>query len=142
MKMLVNILLGISGAACAAALMLQGFVFPTLPGWADLLLRLGAAMFLQILMLRLSKHKVLRYLPLIFTGAAAVWGFMLLLASPSWVNATVNGYLHDYASFFGSCVTVAVFDLLRPRMKKTIKKLLRNLKRRKKQKNRKDIPHS
>lgn len=142
MKLFLNILLGLLCAACAAALILQGFLFPALPGWADILLRMGGAAFGQILMLRLTKKKLVRYLPLMVSAMAAVWGFFLLLTSPSWRNATVGGYLHDYASFFGGCLLVVLLALARPRLKKGMKKLRRSIKRRRKQKKMKDIPHS
>lgn len=142
MKIFVNILLCVCSAACAGALLLQGFLFPALPGWCDLLLRFGAAMFLQILALRLTCQKVVRYLPLILSGIAAIWGFLLLLTSPSWVNATVDGFLHDYSSFFGGCILVCGYALALPWMKKKLRQLRKQLRRRRKMKKSKDIPHS
>jgi hypothetical protein len=142
MKIFVNILLGLFSAACAAALVLQGFLFSALPGWADFLLRLGCGLFAQILLLRLSGKKLVQYLPLEISAVACLWGFFLLLTSPSWRNATVGGFFQDYVSFFCGCLLVVIFDLLRPRLKKAMKKLRRELKRRRKQKQMKDIPHS
>ena len=142
MKLLGKILLGVLCLLCAGALILQSFLFPALPGWADLLLRLGAAVFAQWLLLTLTEKKLVRYLPLMVSAGAMLWGFFLLLSSPSWVNATVGGFLQDYASFFGGCLLVVVFDLLRPRIRKARKQLRRYLKRRKKRKKMKDIPHS
>lgn len=142
MKLFVNILLGLCSAACAAALILQGFLFPALPGWIDLLLRLAIGFLSQILMLRLTEKKLARYLPLLLSGAAAVWGFFLLLTSPSWRGATVGGFLHDYVSFFAGALLVALFALSRPWLKKQIKRFRRYIKRRRKQRKMKDIPHS
>ena len=118
MKLFVNILLCVCAAACAAALILQGFLFPALPEWADLLLRFGTGFFSQILLLRLTQKKLMRRLPLLLSGAAAVWGFFLLLTSPSWRGATTAGFLHDYVSFFGGCLLVCFFARIRPWLKR------------------------
>ena len=47
MKLFVNILLGLLSAVALAVLLLQGFVLPALLPWADLLLRIAAAFFIQ-----------------------------------------------------------------------------------------------
>lgn len=142
MKIFIHILLGICSAACAAALILQGFLFPSLPQWADLLLRLAGAMLVQMLTLRICEKKLLRYAPLMVSAIAAVWGFFLLLSSPSWIHATTAGFLQDYASFFGGCLLVSGFALALPRLKRGLKRFRRYLRRRRKQKKQKDIPHS
>ena len=142
MKLFIQAVLGLFCAVCAAALLLQGFVFPALPGWADLLLRLCIGIFAQLLLLGLTRKKLLRYLPVMISAIAMLWGFFLLLTSPSWRGATVEGFLRDYASFFGGCLLVVVLDLLRPWAKKQHKRLRRYLNRRRKQRHMKDIPHS
>lgn len=142
MKIFVNILLGLGAVLCAAGLLLQSFLFPALPDWADLLLRIGGAMLLQLLMLRLIKKKLVRYLPLMLSAAAASWGFFLLLTSPSWRGATTYDFLQDYASFLGGCLIVCIFAAVLPQIKKNLKKLRKQLRRRRKMKKNKDIPHS
>ena len=142
MKIFINILLGLCSAACAAALLLQGFLFPALPGWADVLLRVETALFLQLLTLRIWDKKLLRCAPLLVSAGAAVWGLFLLLTSPSWIHATVGGFFRDYVSFLGGCLLVHFFRWIRPRLKKARKQLRRYIKRRRKQKQMKDIPHS
>lgn len=134
MKTFVNILLGLLSGACAAALVLQGFVIPNLESGIDILLRIGMAAFLQILMLQLTDKKLLRYAPLLVSAVAAVWGFFLLLTSPSWVNATVEGWLHDYGIFFTACLLVCALQLSRPWLKGKFRQLRKVLRRRKKKK--------
>ena len=142
MKLFVNILLGLLSAACAAALLLQGFVIPDLGFWPDLGLRIGAVLFLQILMLRATRKKLVRYIPLMISAIAAVWGFFLLLTSPSWRNATVGGFFYDYVTFFGTCVFVCGFALALPWLKGKLRQLRKALRRRRKMKQNKNIPHS
>ena len=142
MKLFFNILLGLLSAACAAALLLQGFVIPDLGFWPDLGLRIGLALFLQILMLRVTTKKLVRYSPLMVSAIAAVWGFFLLLSSPSWRNATIGGFLYDYASFFAVCAFVCGFTLALPWLKGKLRQLRKTLRRRRKMKKNKDIPHS
>jgi len=142
MKTLRNILLGLLSAACAAALLLQGFVIPELGFWPNLGLRIGVALFLQILMLCVSQKKLVRYIPLLVSAIAAVWGFFLLLTSPSWRKATVGGFLYDYVSFFAVCALVCGIHLAMPWLKGKYRQLRKHLRRRKKMKKNKDIPHS
>lgn len=142
MRLFVNILLGLCSVLCAAALILQGFLFPALPGWADLLLRIGVGIFAQILMLRMCQKKLLRYAPSLISTLAAVWGLLLLLSSPSWMNATTGGFFHDYISFLGGCLLVVLLNKARPWIQKLRKRIRRYIKRRRKQKQTKDIPHS
>lgn len=142
MKIFINILLGLFTAACAAALLLQGFVIPELGFWPELGLRIGAAGFLQILLLRLTKKKLVRYLPLMVSAVAAAWGFFLLISSPSWRGATVGGYLYDYVSFFAACAFVCVFVWMLPWLKGKLRQLRKAIRRRRKMKKNKDIPHS
>ena len=142
MKLFLNILLGLLSAACAAALLLQGFVIPDLGFWPDLALRIGVAVFAQSLMLRVSKKKLVRYIPLILTAIAAVWGFFLLLTSPSWRGATVGGFFYDYVTFFGACGAVCLLVRCWPWIKGKFRQLRKHLRRRKQQKKNKDVPHS
>ena len=142
MKLFLNILLSAACAACAGALLLQGILFPVLPTWANILLRLGGAIFLQILFLRIARQKLLRYLPLVASAIAALWGFFLLLTSPSWVNITLGSFFRDYGIFFIGCALVVVLCLLRPRIRKSVRKLRKTIRRRAKQRKMKDIPHS
>lgn len=107
MKKLINFLLGVVFTVCMFLLTMQGFAAPTLPGFADLLLRIAAALCIQLLLLRISKKLWLRILPLALTALLAVWGFFLLLTSPSWVHATVWGFLADYVSPVIGCIAAA-----------------------------------
>lgn len=132
MKTFINILLSLLSAACAAALLLQGFVIPELGFWPELGLRIGVALFLQLLMLRISRKKLVRYIPLMASAVAAVWGFFLLLTSPSWRNATVGGFLYDYVTFFGTCALACGFALALPWLRGKLRRFIKKRKHQKK----------
>ena len=142
MRIFLNILLGLLGLLCAAALLLQGWLFPGLAPWIDVLLRIGAAFFAQWLFFRACQKKMLQFLPLLIAAVVTVWGYFLYLTSPSWQNATFGHFLGDYASFFVACAAFWglrwLLPRLLPRMKKGIVLLFTRRKRNKATK--KDMP--
>ena len=142
MKILWNILLGIFSFLCIAALVFQGFVLPSFSLTLSVLLRLGAAFCAQWLFARVFRKKWLRYLPVLLTAMAAVWGFFLYLTSPSWRNATFGLFMADYASPALSCAAFWGLNWLLPRLWPSLKHAVKRFrKRRKKSKaSKKDMP--
>ena len=142
MKLFVNILLGLLSAVSLAVLLLQGFGLPALLPWADLLLRIAAAFFIQWLFSRVFQKKWLRSLPIILTSLAGIWGFFLFLTSPSWRNATFGNFMADYASLALSCAAFWFLHWLLPRLVPRIKRAVKNFFRKKKKAkaDKKDMP--
>ena len=115
MAVFINVLLGILGVGCLFPLVMGSFLFPDLPAFLNVLLRILAAVFIQWLFCRLWKKKpLLKWLPVMVTGAAATWGFFLYLSAPSWVNAGFGAFMRDYGTFFISCLaTIFLWTVLR-----------------------------
>lgn len=87
-------------------LVFQGFAAPSLSPLGNLCLRLLAAGSGEFLLCRLTRTDFLRLLPAVAASFFAVWGFFLLLTSPSWRHATFGGFLADYVSPAAMCWTV------------------------------------
>ena len=104
MKQARNILLGTIFVLCLYLLLMQGFAAPTLSGFAELLLRIAAAVSIQLLLCHTGKKPALRALPLALTALLAIWGFFLLLTAPSWQYATLWRFLADYVSPVFGCI--------------------------------------
>lgn len=133
MNIVWNVILGLGAAVSAAALLLQGFVFPALSTGVMVLLRILVAVCLQWLFLRLIQKKVLRCFPALAASCFACWGFFLYLTSPSWRNATFSDFMADYASWLGGCLLILLLGWLLPRLiprlKKAIRKKIRKIKK-------------
>lgn len=133
MRIVWNVLLGLTAAVCALALLFQCFAFtamsPTLSFWARVL----GTLCCQWFFLRISRKKLLQALPLMIASVAAVWGFFLYLTSPSWRNATFGGFLSDYALYAIVCLLVLFLSWLLPRLYRSIRKAIRSNIRKKKE---------
>lgn len=79
-------------------LVFQGFAAPHLSPFGNLCLRILAAASGQWLVCRNARLDLVRLLPAVCLSFFAVWGFFLLLTSPSWQHATFGGFLADYAA--------------------------------------------
>ena len=101
-----NFLLMANLGICMYLMVFEGFAAPEIPTLGDALLRFLAALCLQLLTLRLGRKEILRFAPLSAAFLIAVWGFFLLLTSPSWRHATFGGFLADYVSPAAMCWTV------------------------------------
>lgn len=95
-----------------AALLWAGFLLPLVlafwpfASWGQpmaLLLRVVPALSAQALFCRAFRAPLLRALPLLLTGAFALWSTWLFLTSPHWANATFAGYMADCVSPFIAC---------------------------------------
>ena len=95
-------------AAVILPLVLLLWPFAQWGGAASLLLRVIPALAGQTLLCRVGKSGMVRLLPLLLTGAAAVWGTYLFFTSAHWVNAEWSDLLADYVSPFMGCVFVFV----------------------------------
>lgn len=103
MKSFVNGLLWLIFGVSIWLLVFQGFAAPSLTPLGNLCLRILAAASGEFLLCRLTRRDFLRLLPAIGSSFFAVWGFFLLLTSPSWQHATFGGFLADYASPAAVC---------------------------------------
>lgn len=65
------------------------------------LLRVVPAFSLQLL---LCRYRLFKILPLLATGAAALWGIWLFHTSSAWMHATLGGLIADYISPFLACI--------------------------------------
>lgn len=106
METVFHLFLSVLFASSTLALALQGFGLPPLSPSAILLLRCCSAISIQWLMHRIAIRKYIKILPLAITILLCVWGFFLLLTSPSWQHATFTGFLADYASPAVCCTLV------------------------------------
>lgn len=98
-----NFLLGLIFSICLCLLIFQGFVLPSLSALANALLRILAAVCIQLLLMRTGRKEILRYTPLILSMLLAVWGFFLFLTSPDWQGATLLHLLADYVTPILGC---------------------------------------
>ena len=84
--------------------------------WNDvmsLILRVIPSLAVQVLLFRVGKWNIVKALPVLLTGAEAVWGTYLYFTSPHWSNATFWGSLiADYASTFIACLVALIACLL------------------------------
>ena len=125
MAVAMNIFLGILGCACVFPIMMQDILFPELPAYLNVLLRILAAVFIQLLFCRLGKKKtIVRWIPVMITGMAATWGFFLYLTAPSWINAGFAAFFRDYAMPLLVCLCTILVRF-------AIKRLRRRLRREK-----------
>lgn len=122
MKILLNILLGLTALLSAAVLVLQGFILPALGSGLVLGLRILTAVFAQWFFLRLFRKKALRAIPTFAASLAVVWGFFLFLTAPSWLGATFKSFLTDYVTFLLGCCLVWGFAWLAARITPRLKK--------------------
>lgn len=106
MKSFFNCLLCLIFCVCLFLLVFQGFAFAALPALGDFCLRLLAAASGQWLVCRIGRNGLHRMLPVVLTSFFAVWGFFLMLTSPSWQHATFGGFLADYVTPAAVCWTV------------------------------------
>ena len=74
----------------------------------SLVLRVIPSVSLQILLCKTVKSRVVKLLPVVFTGLFAAWGTYLYMTSSHWSRATAAGLLMDYVSPFFSCAVVYV----------------------------------
>lgn len=125
MRILWNVILGLSALICALVLLLQGFGLPAVGPAGLVLLRMGSAFCLQWLFLRLSKNKKIQSIPALAAACWACWGFFLYLTSPSWRNATFAHFLRDNASYLGGCLLVCALAWLLPRLIPRIRRAIR-----------------
>lgn len=103
MKSILNGLLWMIFGVSIWLLVFQGFAAPSLSPLGNLCLRLLAAGSGQWVICRMAKKDYQRLLPAVGTSFFAVWGFFLLLTSPSWQHATFGGFLADYGSPAAAC---------------------------------------
>lgn len=106
MKSFLNGLLALVFGISIWLLVFQGFAAPTLSPFGNFCLRVLAAVAGQWLVCRTARTSFRRMLPAIAVSFFAVWGFFLLLTSPSWRHATFGGFLMDYVSPAAGCWTV------------------------------------
>lgn len=76
----------------------------------QLILRVIPAVCVQLLLCRWDGCKTVKWIPLLVTGAAALWGMWLYFTSPHWGNATWIGLMCDYGSPCLSCAAVLAVD--------------------------------
>lgn len=132
MRILWNVLLGLTAAASALALLFQGFAFTAMSPQLMLWLKILGTLCCQWFFLRISNKRVIQAIPLMLSGIAAVWGFFLYLTSPSWLHATFAHFVRDYALYMLICLGVLLLQWLLPRIWRAIRKAIRA--RRRKQK--------
>lgn len=106
MKQFFNGLLFLIFGVSIGFLVFQGFAAPSLSPLGDFCLRLLAAVSGQWFVCRAAKNPFVSMLPAIATSFFAVWGFFLMLTSPSWRHATLVGFLMDYVSPAACCWAV------------------------------------
>ena len=133
MKTAWNVLLGLTAAACALALLFQGFAFSALSPALALWMKILGAVCCQWFFLRISPKKFIQAIPLMVSGIFAVWGFFLFLTSPSWIHATFSDFLADYAFYAIVCGSVIFLSWLLPRLFHRIRKNVQTRIRRKKE---------
>ncbi len=79
-----------------------------------LILRMIPSLSAQILLCRAGKNAWVSAIPVVVTGALALWGTYLYFTSPHWENATIGGLISDYVSPFICCAAVlAVYFIKR-----------------------------
>lgn len=133
MKTVWNVLLGLTAAVCALALLFQGFAFTALSPFLALCLKIVGTLCCQWFFLRISRNKLVQAVPLMVSGILAVWGFFLFLTSPSWIHATFSDFLADYASYAIVCGIVIFLSWLLPRLFQRIRQNIQSKIRRKKE---------
>ena len=83
--------------------------------WNDVMsviLRVIPSAAVQLLFCRMCKSNGVKTIPVLLTGAFAIWGTYLFITSPHWSNATVGSLIADYVSPFICCIFVFVAYLL------------------------------
>jgi len=112
MKKVVNVFLA---AAVMIPVVLLLWPFVTWSGAAAVILRVVPSFALQVLLCRVGKWNAIKALPVLVSGALAVWGTYLYATSPHWIHAAFWGSLvADYMSpFISCCVALLVCFLVR-----------------------------
>ena len=86
--------------------------------WTTLIiLRIIPALCAQALLCRVGKRAAIRAIPLLLTGAVALWGSYLYFTPPRSPYATVWMLFWDYCSPFVSCVIVYGLFVLRKKLR-------------------------
>ena len=110
MKKTINILLVV---ALIIPIVLLFWPFAMWNDVISLILRVIPSLAVQVLLFRVGKWNIVKALPILLTGAEAVWGTYLYFTSPHWSNATFWGSLiADYVSPFISCLVALAACLL------------------------------
>ena len=133
MKTVWNVFLGLTAAASAAVLLLQGFAFTALNPSMIFGLKILGTLCCQWFFLRISRNKLVQAIPMMLAGILAVWGFFLYLTSPSWLHATFAHFVSDYALYLLVCLGVMLLKWLLPRIWRSIRKAIRAHMRKKKE---------
>lgn len=94
-------------------LFFQGFAFPSIPAFADCILRILAALCLQAVFLINFRKTCLRVIPFVLSILLSLWGGWLFLTSDAWQNATVHGYLTNYCSPALGCMIMCLISKLK-----------------------------
>ena len=106
MKKTINILLVV---AVILPVVLLFWPFAMWNGVMSIILRIIPSLAVQVLLFRVGKWNIVKALPVLLTGAGAVWGTYLYFTSPHWSNATFWGSLvADYVSPFISCLVALI----------------------------------
>ena len=74
----------------------------------SVLLRVIPAFSLQLLLCGMHKYRRIKFLPLLATGAASLWGIWLFHTSADWMHATLGGLIADYISPFLACTAAYI----------------------------------
>ena len=67
--------------------------------WNDvmnLILRIIPSVVVQMLLFRIGRRNIIKIIPVLLTGAIAVWGTYLYFTSSHWINATFWDLIADY----------------------------------------------
>ena len=133
MKTVWNVFLGLIAAASASVLLLQSFALSALSPSMILWLKILGTLCCQWFFLRISRNRLVQAIPMMIAGILAVWGFFLYLTSPSWLHATFSNFVSDYALYLLICLGVMLLKWLIPRIWRSIRKAIRENKRKKKE---------
>ena len=99
----------------------------------DKALKILGTLCCQWFFLRISRNRLVQAIPMMIAGILAVWGFFLYLTSPSWLHATFSNFVSDYALYLLICLGVMLLKWLIPRIWRSIRKAIRENKRKKKE---------
>ena len=117
MKKLITLLLGLLGLVFTYLVLAQGYALPQMDRWLDLTLRICAGLFLQFIAIQVFRKTLLKLLPILFTAVALVWGILLMITVPSWMQISLLRFLTHYAAPFASCAVVCIIWKVVPHLK-------------------------